>query len=217
MQQQSQQAATAHFSQYENLIGKVARQAMPRVSAVEPSMPFEEVMGHLMEVYVKCTKKFDESRGIKFSTYLTNSCYHEVNRMIEKIERERRVVSSNSVQGMSAGRGDEGDDLDAYGAFNQEDHDLNPEDAVSAKQEILQLTRSMSVDARKAVALLIAPPPALKQFHEKAVGQGTQKEIGLDVVCRFLNFTAHQAGRLQRELMRLTGVHFPRLNERAFR
>jgi hypothetical protein len=225
--QQDQKAAAAHFAQYKNLIAKVARQAMGRVLAVEPSMEFDDVMAHLSVVYVKCAERFDESKGWKFSTYLQNACYHEVNRLVEKIEKERTVVSSMSAQGM-IDSGDEGEAVDFYSVFTQPDPDLNPEEAVSVKQELLALFATMSDDGRKAVALLIAPPTELQVYHdnllaaaEKARQAGLSKapiraELSLDVVCRFLRFTRKRAGALREELLELTNVNFPRLNPRVF-
>lgn len=212
-----QRAAADHFKQYERLLGQLAMKSLPRMKAFEPTMEFEDLKGFLTLVYVKCSKGFDGDRGLKFSTYLQNACYHELNRMIDKVAKERTVVSSSSVDvyftdaGETPGVGTN-DRWDAMA-----DPGMQPDEAVEMKQHILRTVAGLSNEARMIVALLIAPTTGLKKFFlaERAApvaGRVNGPEITVDVVCRYLRYPLPKVLALRNEFQAKCGVDLTKMN-----
>jgi hypothetical protein len=176
-------------------------------------MTIEDMVGELGVAYTKCLAGFNPDVGIRFSTYLVTACYRHANQMIERLERERQVVSCTSIDSlMEDGEGSEF--LDRYIA--SEEH-ISHEDVLLARERMIDLARSMTPNARKVCALLVRPTPELIAFCEaKDPPKDGRDPVRVDLICRFLGLDFKAATALRFEFRHLADAEFTRITRRSY-
>jgi hypothetical protein len=151
------------------LVHKIAGPCYRRALATGIAIDYDDVVGELTLAFVKSWQKFDESKGLKFSTYFTVAAHHQFNRFIEKQVAERMEHGVRSIEEInswgSAGNTD--------GTLTMEDvlpcAALTPEQRVSAQQQMEVLGRRLTPLTKLVLEWLLNPPPELSREVEAAV------------------------------------------------
>ena len=165
-------ANDASYESVSRMIYKIAIRCFSRVKAMGLGMTFDDVHQEMNLSYVLARETWDPERGIRFTTYLTTSCYRNFNSRIFKPERERRLLGMVNMVDMRATGGNRMDDDDqdmmevygechtevqepmnllqgmldgAKGNSEQEEHLFgDPLEILERKQEALRNLRSIS-------------------------------------------------------------------------
>lgn len=207
-------ADAAHFTQYERLIHKIACGFMPRAMAMGANMDYDDLFQSLCVVYTKCKATFDESRGNKFTTYLQWACYHEFNKQMEVLGRQRRAITATSVDELRGKSGEVIEGSDSYAAFIDPSQP-SPEETLDAKQQIGHDLRRLGHQARSAVTLLLRPTLALEKAFKKhqealaAVQAKVPQDITLAFILDFMQVPHSARRRIREEIRDVYGVSVP--------
>jgi DNA-directed RNA polymerase specialized sigma24 family protein len=212
-----------HWKQHERLVMQIASKALTRAQAIDPTTSYEDLVSFFTEVYCTCVSRFDATKGAKFSTYMHTACFHEFNRWADKMERQRRVVSATSVQGMIE---DEHGEVRSAFDFIASECDAPPE--VLERRQVQKVMASriaaMPPRFRQVIAILVhgPSPELLKKFAEhqealRAQGHQAPTRLGIDFICKSLNFTPKEALALRNQIDRKFRVDIPSLNAAKFR
>lgn len=144
------------------LVHNVASRMYPRVVAVAPSWQYDDLFQELTIIFFRACVGFDPTKGVKFSSYFTQSCYWEINRKLAMLEREnvvrvRETTDETFIESLMDGAG-------------------TPEEEVIATDLAGHLTDGMSRMAKQIVNLCLEPTDWL----EEAMGSAeiTARRVG---------------------------------------
>lgn len=113
----------ANDGSYESVKGLVMTAAIKcfrRVEAFGLGMTIDDVRQEMYISYMQALKKWDPSRGILFSTYLTTALYRNFNEVIRRAEVERRnlgLVNMTDMRRTNSGSDMSDDECDLMGVF----------------------------------------------------------------------------------------------------
>jgi hypothetical protein len=153
--------ATALLSQWERLIEKMAYKAHARASQITSDLDIDDFRQIIRLTILRAKKSFDETRGVKFITFVYRAIYNEIDRAL-RVEQSRlnagyRVYSENS------GSGEEEFSLfDSMGGQTF----ATPEQEIEALDLITYLKGRLSREAYALAAVMIDPPEAIRQQVE---------------------------------------------------
>lgn len=222
MQVQLQQAAPQQndalkLENYERLLHQMARAALGRLNKAGVAIDYEDCFQEMCLGYAKAVRGFDPGRGFAFTTYLVRTCWQEFNRAYEKPIAERAVHGTVDLEDMRA-EGEEGSELDFL--TGMQDPDLNPEQAVSYRQQMALTVRCLSPNAKRVLREFLRPSEELKTaFAAHQAASQTRRdsgrphvrvpdEITIGFVGRFLKIDSTTMTSVREELGRLSEIRY---------
>ena len=149
---------TVYYDANVGLIHSVARKGYARVQKLGASYDYEDMFQELAVIFVKAYAKFDEGKGVKFSTYFTNAAFNRVNSIAQEIFEERCKYGVISVEEMSHNAGDE--DMDVYSVL-ESGRQASPELMIGITTYLEKALVKLSPLAVKMAQWLISPPDFL--------------------------------------------------------
>lgn len=185
---------------FERLLHLEARRAFNRAKQIGLTMEYEDVFQIMSMAYAKAMRKFDETKGYAFSTYLVTICRREFNRQTEKPIEERVEHGVRSMAELTGSDPDaEGWDDVSERLAGITDPTMNPEQALLHKERIEKVMRWLSFPTKIVLELMLKPTPELNeafkrhQEEQTAVRKvlrpvGDRADMNLSFVLDFLKF-----------------------------
>jgi hypothetical protein len=149
----------AALKQWTPLVEKYTRKCAMRASAMSAPFDQEDIRQELHLTLIKCVDAYDESKGVKFITYVHTAFFHEMNRMFRTIDRN--AEHGFTVSGDSLLRGEEGDE--AVWEHLEDDTLVSALDRIDGEQFLVYLQDKLSDMALVVARLLLDPPPFLER------------------------------------------------------
>lgn len=189
----------AHFAQYEKQLHGLAWKYLPKAGALGANMDYEDLFQFFCLVYTKCKAGFDESRGIKFTTYLQCACVHAFNKQMKDLSKSRETLSATSVDAL----GDESGDFDGGYRLFEDASQRNPEETFLAREEMNTNFSGLSEKARVAVFCLLNPPASIAQAW---AAEGHRGQVSMAFILEQMDIPYWQRKEIRREIREVYGV-----------
>lgn len=208
------QNAPRTIQQFTPLINKYAYKFHQRAMGLGCAMDMDDIRQELCIIFLRCVTNYDETKGASFMNFLISAMYHEMNRMMQRDQRnfeQARTVRQFQMD-------DEGEETDSL--FDRIDSGwASPEQNLEAMQSFDALLESLSPQARLLVQNVVDPSPEVcRQFELQERGSRRLREVGEDARAMLqlnLNFLFHlfqiprdTAVKLKQEIKAKTGSAF---------
>jgi RNA polymerase sigma factor (sigma-70 family) len=147
------------YAQNSGLIYKIARRAYLRMIAIGAAIEFDDLAQDLTVTFIRAYDTFDESRGVKFSTYFMRCALNCVNPIARRFETERIELGIRSVEELDMTSGEGGLSV----AERIASDDLTPEQTAEWNGIIERMETQLSPLASLILRWLVEPPDFLER------------------------------------------------------
>lgn len=135
------------------LIRAAAWKGCARLRAIGAAVELDDMVQELTASFLRAYDLFDESKGVRFSTYFTRSAYNRINQIAEKYEAERIDLGMRSIEEMDSW-GEDGTSIEE----TIDSGWLSPEQAYVRSRAWSDFVRSLSPLAAMLMQWLAEPP-----------------------------------------------------------
>lgn len=198
------QQAQIELKDYQKMIVLHARRAQASLGRIGINIDLDEVVQEGCAIFVKAMEGYDETRQVKFSTYLWTALQRNLNRFCDK-QRDARTLDGPALTD-TIGDEDGGTLMDVVA-------DINAPDAaqlLESRQEAFENLRSFTPEARRVLVQLIRPTEhLLKEIgrmqafakHAKGGGFGSARhQFSVDTIMTVLGYDDRLKSAVRREI-----------------
>lgn len=165
------------FKMNVGLVHKITNKIMSRAGSMRTCYEEDDIFQELSIVWLECVSKFDEGKGVKFSTYFVKAAYNRANKLL----RKEGNAPLNSQQ---LAKDEDGEDADLFQIT-----DFGSLVDYTERAEILEREiETVSDQAKLVIDWMITPPKELLEYSNDIARQrasnssnGKKKSARLDM------------------------------------
>lgn len=199
-----QQHQAAALEQWKPLIEKMSFKAAQRAKKLKAPYDADDFRQELKMTVLRALESFDPERGVKFSTFIHNAFYHEINKLLRRDDINAKVGMTYSGDNFYAG--DESDKEDIWGTV-EEDSERSAENLYMDAELMDYVMDHVSPEAAAAVHLLtsnndlIGQQLAAYNFGvEREAQEGGIRRYSLDMnlafICKLFGYSHNKMRQL---------------------